>query len=841
MRAMDWAKRHGLSARLGAAATLLGAALPAHAHEGPTPVHYVSEDGVDRGDCSTAAEPCRTLLYALGEADKGDEVRIASGTFEFAPEDPAEIVQLLSPIVVVRGSYAAETGFQTQDIAERPTILVGPTDAYAPDLERRGLLVQAQADAAQPETALRAAGATRYVAPEGADIGDCTDADSPCSSITYALDQARSGDTVLVGGGDYVVPPEAAEALLRPDVTLRGGYLEDRNFIAAAPNVRPSYVVGPPHELREELEARGLTLIQDRKGLAIEQSIAEPDIAPAAALRAFTPCDPVSGMAGLFPCNGIDLLAHIPLGAFSSRPEAANDVWGFVDRRDGREYAIIGLLNGTAVVDVTDPLNPTEVGTIRGRNARWRDIKVYQFQNEAGAWQAYAYVTADFPDAPQGLQIIDLAGLPSAVSLAATYSGITRAHNIYLANTDYATGEALPGLQPFAYILGSDKNSGAAHALDLSDPLVPIEVLTPMPGTQYAHDASSLVITDARTATCRSGRNPPPTGHNPCEVLIDFNEDTLDLWDVTDKAAPLLLSSTPYPGASYTHSGWWSADKRFVFVQDELDEQDLGLNTTLRTFDIADLTNPILVQVWSGPERNIDHNGFTVGNTYFMSAYRRGLMILDVTDPSDPQETAFFDTFPVPAANTAVFNGAWGVYPFLPSGTLAVSDIEGGLFLLREARPGGPTADPAGYEYAVKLVCGLHEDPERGPLAQGLYGTTINIANLGQEAREFTKRLALTVPPGGQEPGRTAEIGTDNLDPDQALKTDCADIVERVFDGSRPADAFEGFVLIRTERPLEVTAVYSSGAIEGGTERSSGDADVEVVNPRLLSRDENPN
>jgi hypothetical protein len=36
-----------------------------------------------------------------------------------------------------------------------------------------------------------------------------------------------------------------------------------------------------------------------------------------------------------------------------------------------------------------------------------------------------------------------------------------------------------------------------------------------------------------------------------------------------------------------------------------------------------------------------------------------------------------------PTANSAGTDGAWGVYPFLPSGTLLVSDIENGMFLLR--------------------------------------------------------------------------------------------------------------------------------------------------------------
>ena len=53
-------------------------------------------------------------------------------------------------------------------------------------------------------------------------------------------------------------------------------------------------------------------------------------------------------------------------------------------------------------------------------------------------------------------------------------------------------------------------------------------------GTGYMHDSATLFITDNRTTQCDQG-------HNPCEVLIDFNESTVDLWDVTDKGAPGAL------------------------------------------------------------------------------------------------------------------------------------------------------------------------------------------------------------------------------------------------------------------------------------------------------------
>jgi hypothetical protein len=66
--------------------------------------------------------------------------------------------------------------------------------------------------------------------------------------------------------------------------------------------------------------------------------------------------------------------------------------------------------------------------------------------------------------------------------------------------------------------------------------------------------------------------------------------------------------------------------------------------------------------------------------------------VLDISTPATPQELGFFDTFPAPSANTANFNGAWGVYPFLPSGNIIVSDIEFGLFVISE-NPNGATVD----------------------------------------------------------------------------------------------------------------------------------------------------
>jgi hypothetical protein len=58
------------------------------------------------------------------------------------------------------------------------------------------------------------------------------------------------------------------------------------------------------------------------------------------------------------------------------------------------------------------------------------------------------------------------------------------------------------------------------------------------------------------------------------------------------------------------------------------------------------------------------------------------LVVLDITDPTKPVEVGFFDTYPL--SNSAAFNGAWGTYPFLPSGNILVNDINSGLYIVAD-------------------------------------------------------------------------------------------------------------------------------------------------------------
>ena len=519
----------------------------------------------------------------------------------------------------------------------------------------------------------------RYVSADGMDVGKCDDPAQPCKTVNYAGLQSNKGDTIRMAAGNYKIEDvDTLFYLLSDLVPVKGLYSETSAFEKTDVN-NITRLTGVPLEFADKLASKGFTVIVDTKGLDIEktQNIREKMqvYERLKVAKPATACD--NGFAGDHACEKMDLLAHVPLSSFSTNPSAANDVWGFYDVNDGKEYAILGLRNGVGVVEVTDPEAPRMVGSVSSQSTSWRDIKVYQHFNRATSrWDSYAYVTAD--SASVGTMIIDLRSLPNDISVAASDKSDISAHNVYLSNVDYSMGVALNGVEPFLHIAGSNRNGGAFNTYRLDNPVEPDSVYSNGSSSRanYSHDVSSMVVTDDRKDTQCVAAGPY------CEIFFDFNEDNFQIWDKTLNSAPSRLSTTSYPKVSYVHSGWYTEDKQVVLVHDELDEMDYGLNTTVRLFELSDFGSPSLLSTWAGSTGAIDHNGFVRGNRYYMSNYTRGMTVLDISDTSDPKEIGFFDTFPI-SDNTS-FNGAWGVYPYLPSGVVLISDISSGLYVVRD-------------------------------------------------------------------------------------------------------------------------------------------------------------
>jgi choice-of-anchor B domain-containing protein len=342
-----------------------------------------------------------------------------------------------------------------------------------------------------------------------------------------------------------------------------------------------------------------------------------------------------------------------------------NDIWGWVDPMNDDEYAIMGLTNGTAFVDVTDPENPVFIGHLATNtvDSSWRDMKVYM---------DHAYIVADGAGA-HGMQVFDLTRLRTAVPPEnfmpdTVYTDFGNSHNIAI---NEATG--------FAYAVGTDTCDEGLHMVDITTPNSPMfagcydeqdihdtQCVTYM-GPDMDHAGSELCFNSASSNTAN---NLPIGTHN------------VGIVDVTNKAAPVTIFERDYPEAGFAHQGWLTDDHRFFLLGDEADETGLSVPTRTLVFDVSDLDAPVFVAAYEAATASIDHNLYIVGNRVYQANYTSGVRILEFGDLAmmDIMEIAFFDTFPDSAG--ASFDGLWSVYPYFPSGNIIASDRANGLFIL---------------------------------------------------------------------------------------------------------------------------------------------------------------
>ena len=388
---------------------------------------------------------------------------------------------------------------------------------------------------------------------------------------------------------------------------------------------------------------------------------AAPDPPPPAGALGTGPADCVDGRAGDFDCSGISLAARVTLEAMGGGD--GNDLWGWADAETGGEYALMGLTNGTAFVDVTDPRNPVFLGRLptHTTDSVWRDIKVRA---------DHAYVVADGAGA-HGMQVFDLTRLrgatgPQTFAADIRYSDFEHAHNLAI---DEATG--------FAYAVSTDTCGGGLHMVDINTPNNPIFA--------GCHDASTTHDTHC---VVYQG---PDADYRGRQICVSSNEDHLEVVDVTDKSSPLRLSTATYSQLAYVHQGWLTEDHRFFLLGDEMDEIEFGLSTRTHVFDVSDLDAPAHLYAHDIGTQATDHNLYVLGDRVFEANYASGLRVLRFGDLAarEIEEVAFFDTFPGTGAaasdasgDEAGTHGAWSVYPYLPSGTILVSDIANGLFVL---------------------------------------------------------------------------------------------------------------------------------------------------------------
>lgn len=396
--------------------------------------------------------------------------------------------------------------------------------------------------------------------------------------------------------------------------------------------------------------------ISDKAENNSDSSLSKEDSSAGSISESNTPCE--NGFAGKYPCKGYDLLAHLDLSSFEAK--AGNDSWGWTDDNTGKEYVLMGLDNGTAFIDISDPKAPVYLGKLptTTESSSWRDIKIFGNQ---------AYIVSEA--AGHGIQVFDLTRLrdvnsPKSFSADRVLKTIPTAHNMVI-NTESG----------FGYVVGTNRNDeflGGVHFLDLNDPLS-IKFVGGYGAAGYSHDAQVVNYTG------------PDQDYFGKEIFVGSNETKLVVIDVTDKENPKTIAETSYQNTKYVHQGWFDKTQRFFIIGDELDEFNLGGKTRTLVFDLNDLDNPVLHHTYYGTTDAIDHNGYVKQDLFFLANYTAGIRVIDINDLENKNmnEIGFFDTFP--AHNSPTFAGAWNVYPFFESGVIAISDINSGLFLIKKS------------------------------------------------------------------------------------------------------------------------------------------------------------
>lgn len=389
-----------------------------------------------------------------------------------------------------------------------------------------------------------------------------------------------------------------------------------------------------------------------------------------------------------------DFLNHNDMGGGEADPNYPNrrgsSIWGWVSP-EGRQIALIGQQTGTAFVEISDKGKMTYLGRLPSQDpigSSWREIRVLKDMAVIGSEAVGHNVQIFDMNKVAAIDPANPVTFDRDTELLGLFDDlpIGRAHNIVIDwDNEYAIAV---GAQP-----RNQTCAAGMEYIDLTDPTDPFK-----PGCAssdgYTHDAQCVTY---------NGPDKRYVGRNIC---VAYNEDSVTIWDSTDKASSEMLSRLEYPGATYTHQGWWTERNwhHFILFNDELDEVEQvgdaadGIPIT-HIMDLSDLKHPKYTGFFKNTDHKaVDHNLYIENGVMFQSNYGAGVWVTDVSsiaeypDGSKVEKLAFFDMHPEDdeAGGSTEFVGSWGNFQF-PSGFIVANTFERGAYVLRVAN--GPGRD----------------------------------------------------------------------------------------------------------------------------------------------------
>jgi choice-of-anchor B domain-containing protein len=316
-----------------------------------------------------------------------------------------------------------------------------------------------------------------------------------------------------------------------------------------------------------------------------------------------------------------------------------NDVWGYVSD-DGEEYALVGTRRGLSIVALdNDPIE--EVAFLDGSTSTWRDIKT---------WGDFAYVSTEAAD---GLMVADLSKLPNEVPFyfwkpefenpeqPGQFETLRTIHNLFIDEFG------------ILHITGSNINNGGVIFVDVNARPGEPKVIGRGPGV-YSHDSY---------------------GRDSILYSSEIYRGALGIYDYRDLSNITLIGIQETP-LKFTHNAWLSDNGNTIFTTDERNRAPVTAYDISNLGDIKELDR--YIPAGSISDGATPHNVHVWNDWLIISYYSDGGKIVDASRPDNLVEVGNFDTF---LDGDAGF-GAWGAYPFLPSGKILITDSGNGLYVL---------------------------------------------------------------------------------------------------------------------------------------------------------------
>lgn len=322
-------------------------------------------------------------------------------------------------------------------------------------------------------------------------------------------------------------------------------------------------------------------------------------------------------MSNAFAQDSITLIGKL---SYTGIP--IHDINRYVDTVTNIPYALLcASTSGMKVIDISNPANPVQTGATTG--------SIYVV--DVGTFKQYAYTVAENITSTSG-RIVDLSN-PAAPVQVGIFQG---AHTVHVTPNGYMYLES-PGLKIY------DLNP---------NPLVP-----------------QLVYND-----------PSCIGHDVTIVgnrLYDFSNNCgTRIYDLSQPDTAVFLGQVPSLGI-FHHSGYPSSDGNYLYVCDELSSPT---ENDITVWDISNPATPFFVDSFADASAYI-HNFYIIDNYAYVSYYRNGFKVFDV---SNPLNITLVDTYDTDSTLSGPgYGGNYGLHIFSPDATILASDENKGLYIFK--------------------------------------------------------------------------------------------------------------------------------------------------------------